>query len=132
MNLPVDQRIDEAHAEAERIESEARQVEARIIAAGGIPPLRQYGRPVSSEAVAQNLTLKSLLQRRDPALASYLGVGSDITRREAEAAAARQLQAEAMRLQTERLRQVNTASGRYREQMSNAGINPSTGRAWGC
>ena len=131
MNLSLDQQIDAAHAEAERIEAEARQIEARIVKAGGIPPLRQYGRPVSGEAVAKNLTLKTLLQRRDPALASYLGIGSDIAKREAEAAAARQMQAEAMRLQTERLRQVNTASARYREQMSNAGINPATNRRYG-
>ena len=35
MNLSIDQQIDAAHAEAERIEQEARQIEARIIKAGG-------------------------------------------------------------------------------------------------
>ena len=85
MNLPIDQQIDLAHAEVERIESEARLIEARIIAAGGIPPKRPYGKPVSSADVGRNLTLKSILQRRDPALAAFLGVGSDLHRREQEA-----------------------------------------------
>ena len=35
MNLSIDQQIEAAHSEAERIESEARQIEVRIIAAGG-------------------------------------------------------------------------------------------------
>lgn len=130
MNLSIDQQIDAAHSEAERIEQEARQIEARIVKAGGIPPTRPYGRPVSGEAVAQNLTLKSLLQRRDPALAAFLGCGSDLQRREAEERAAREMQAQAMQMQTDRLRQVNAASARYREQMNLQGINPNTGRRW--
>jgi len=101
MNLSIDQQIDAAHAEAERIEQDARAIEARILKAGGIPPTRPYGRPVSREAVAQNLTLQNLLQRRDPALAAFLGCGSDLQRREAEERATRELQAQRMRLQTE-------------------------------
>lgn len=131
MNLDIDQRIDESHAEVERIESEARQIEARIVAAGGIPPLRQYGRPVSGADVAKNLTLKTLLQRRDPALASYLGIGSDIAKREAEAAAARELQAERMRLQTEQLRARNQQAQQHRERAAMAGISTATGRRFG-
>jgi hypothetical protein len=130
VNLSIDQQIDAAHSEAERIEADARAIEARIVKAGGVPPRRPYGRPVSSEAVAQNLTLKSLLQRRDPALAAFLGCGSDLQRREAEERAARELQAQAMQMQTDRLRQVNAASARYREQMNLQGINPNTGRRW--
>ena len=130
MNLSIDQQIDAAHGEAERIERDARAIEARILKAGGIPPTRPFGRPVSGEAVAQNLTLRSLLQRRDPALAAYLGCGSDLQRREAEERAARELQAQALQMQTDRLRQVNAASSRYREQMNLQGINPNTGRRW--
>ena len=130
MNLSIDQQIDAAHSEAERIEQEARAIEARILKAGGIPPTRPFGRPVSGEAVAQNLTLRSLLQHRDPALAVYLGCGSDLQRREAEERAAREMQAQALQMQTDRLRQVNAASSRYREQMNLQGINPNTGRRW--
>jgi hypothetical protein len=74
----LDVQIDAAHRQAQEIENQARQVEARILKAGGVPPTRAYGKPVSGEAVSRNLTLKSLLQRRDPALAAFLGIGSDL------------------------------------------------------
>ena len=118
MNLPLDQQIDAAHLAAERVENEARQIEARIIKAGGVPPKRPYGKPVSGEAVSRNLTLTGALQRRDPALANYLGIGSDYHHQ--EAAAARQASAEALQAQTEQLRQRNQAAAdaRYRQQLS--------------
>jgi hypothetical protein len=56
VNLPLDQQIDAAHLAAERVEAEAGQIEARIVAAGGVPPTRPYGKPVSGEAVSRNLT----------------------------------------------------------------------------
>ncbi len=131
MDLTLDQRIEQAHSDAERVENDARAIEARIVAAGGVPPTRPYGRPVSGDDIRKNLTLTSLLQRKDPKLAAYLGVGSDYQRRREEEAAARQMQAQALQMQTERLRQVNAASARYREQQQLAGINPLTGRRWG-
>jgi hypothetical protein len=131
MDRTLEQLIEAAHSDAERDENDARAIEARIVAAGGVPPTRPYGRPVSGDDIRKNLTLASLLQRKDPKLAAYLGVGSDHQRRREEEAAARQMQAEALRLQTERLRQVNAASARYREQKQLAGINPLTGRRWG-
>ena len=131
MNLPLDQQIDAAHLAAERVENEAQQIEARIIKAGGVPPTRPYGKPVSGEAVSRNLTLTGALQRRDPALANYLGIGSDYHRKQEAAAEARKMQAQAMEMQTARLREVNAASSRFREQQNLAGINPLTGRRWG-
>ena len=131
MNLPLDQQIDAAHLAAERVENEARQIEARIIKAGGVPPTRPYGKPVSGEAVSRNLTLTGALQRRDPALANYLGIGSDYHRKQDAAAEARKMQVQAMEMQTDRLREVNAASSRYREQQNLAGRNPLTGRRWG-
>jgi hypothetical protein len=82
--------------------------------------LRQYGKPVSREAVSRNLTTTGLLQRRDPALAAYLGIGSDYHLKEAARSLARQASAEALRLQTEQLRQRNQAAAdaRYRQQLS--------------
>ena len=120
MTLPLDYQIDAAHHEAQRIESEALAIEARIIAAGATPPTRPYGKPVSREAVSRNLTTTGLLQRRDPALASFLGVGSDFHQKEAAAAAARQASAQALQAQTEQLRQRNQAAAdaRYRQQLS--------------
>ena len=120
MTLPLDYQIDAAHREAQRIEAEAGQIEARIIKAGGVPPVRRYGKPVSGEAVSRNLTLTGALQRRDPALAAYLGIGSDYHQKEAAAAAARKASAEALQAQTEQLRQRNQAAAdaRYRQQLS--------------
>jgi hypothetical protein len=118
MNL--DYQIDAAHHEAQRIENEALAIEARILKAGATPPTRRYGTPVSREAVSRNLTTTGLLQRRDPALAAYLGIGSDYHQKEAAAAAARQASAQALQAQTEQLRQRNQAAAeaRYRRQLS--------------
>jgi hypothetical protein len=120
VTLPLDYQIDAAHHEAQRIENEALAIEARIIKAGATPPLRQYGKPVSREAVSRNLTTTGLLQRRDPALASFLGVGSDYHQNEAAAAAARQASAQALQAKTEQLRKQNEAAAeaRFRRQLS--------------
>ena len=118
MNL--DYQIDAAHHEAQRIENEALAIEARIIKAGGVPPVRRYGKPVSGEAVSKNLTLTSALQRRDPALAAYLGIGSDYHLKQQQAAEARRLQVESMQAKTEQLRKQNEAAAeaRFRRQLS--------------
>jgi hypothetical protein len=118
MNL--DYQIDAAHHEAQRIENEALAIEARILKAGATPPTRPYGKPVSREAVSRNLTTTGLLQRRDPALAAYLGVGSDFHQKQQQAAEARRLQVESMQAKTEQLRKQNEAAAdaRYRQQLS--------------
>ena len=131
MTSPLDQQIDAAHLAAERVEANTLQIEARIIKAGGVPPTRPYGKPVSGEAVSRNLTFTGALQHRNPALANYLGFGSDYHRKQEAAAEARKMQVQAMEQQTARLREVNGASSRYREQQNQSGINPLTGRRWG-
>ena len=120
MTLPLDHQIDAAHHEAQRIENEALAIEARIIKAGGVPPTRPYGKPVSGEAVSRNLTTTGLLQRRDPALAAYLGIGSDYHLKQQQAAEARRLQVESMQAKTEQLRKQNEAAAeaRFRRQLS--------------
>ena len=118
MNL--DYQIDAAHHEAQRIENEALAIEARILKAGATPPVRRYGKPVSREAVSRNLTTTGLLQRRDPALAAYLGIGSDYHLKQQQAAEARRLQVESMQAKTEELRKQNEAAAesRFRRQLS--------------
>ena len=120
MTLPLDYQIDAAHHEAQRIENEALAIEARILQAGATPPTRPYGKPVSREAVSRNLTTTGLLQRRDPALAAYLGIGSDYHLKQQQAAEARRLQVESMQAKTEQLRKQNeaAAAARYRRQLS--------------
>jgi hypothetical protein len=66
MDSTLEQRIEAAHSDAERVENDARAIEARIVAAGGVPPTRPYGRAVSGDDIRKNLTLTSLLQRKDP------------------------------------------------------------------
>ena len=131
MTLPLDHQISQAHAAAEATEQQARQIEARIVKAGGTPLLRQYGSAVSADAIRKNLTLVSVLNRHDPELASYLGVQTGSYRRVAEEREARVLRGKALEMETARLREVNAASSRYREQQNLAGINPLTGRRWG-
>ena len=129
--MNVDTQISQAHAAAEATEQHARQIEARIVRAGGTPPLRQYGSAVSADAIRKNLTLVSVLNRHDPELASYLGVQTGSYRREAEEREARILRGKALEMETARLREVNAAAAKHREQRNLAGINPLTGRRWG-
>ena len=110
MNLSLDQQIDAAHSEAERIEADALQIEARIVKAGGIPPRRQYGKPVNADSIRQSLTLVGLLNKRDPALASFLGVQSGSYAREAAKRAERQVAIERMQALTAQTRQQNQAA----------------------
>ena len=128
MNYSLDQQIEAAHAEAERIESEALQLEARIIKAGGVPPRRQYGKPVSSQAIRENLTLVGLINAKDPALASFLGVQTgSFAREQAERAERQALEARMAEL-TEQTRQRNHAAQLHRERCDVANINPLTGQ----
>ena len=82
--------------------------------------MRPYGKPVSREAIGQNRTTTGLLQRRDPALAAYLGIGSDFHQKQQQAAEARRLQVESMQAKTEQLRKQNEAAAeaRFRRQLS--------------
>jgi len=123
----LDTQIAKAHAAAEAAEAEARAIEARLIKSGITPPLRRYGAKVD---LSKNLTSQGLLQVKDPALAAFLGYGSDIARKRAEEAAARELQAERMRMMTAQTKAANDAAAAQRYQQQLAGINPNTGRRW--
>ena len=126
----LDVQIDAAHRQAQETENQARQVEARILAAGGTPPTRPYGRPVDPAAIKQNLTLVSVLNRRDPSLASFLGVQTGDYIRQAEECATREMQAQSLALKTEQARAQNQTAAAQRYQQQLAGINPTTGRRW--
>jgi hypothetical protein len=119
--------IDAAYAAADETEATARQIEARIIAAGGKPLLRQYGKSIDTAAIKQNLTLVSQLNRRDPKLATYLGVQSGYQQQLEQQQAQRKAQEQAMQAATASLKERNdaAASNRYRHQL--AGTNPANG-----
>jgi hypothetical protein len=119
--------IDAAYAAADETEATARQIEARIIAAGGKPLLRQYGKSVDTAAIKQNLTLVSQLNRRDPKLATYLGVQSGYQQQLEQEQAARKAASDAMQAATTALKERNDANASNRYRHAIAGTNPLTG-----
>ena len=119
--------IDAAYAEAESTEATAAAIEARIIAAGGRPLLRQYGKPVDATAIKQNLTLVSQLNRRDPKLATFLGVQNGSAQKLEAEAVQRKAASEAMQAATAALKERNDANAANRYRHSMAGTNPATG-----
>ena len=131
MSLEVD--IQTAYEAQEAAETAARDLESRIRkihgAAGLLPP-RQYGQPIDRDAIAKSLTLRSLIAREDRHLAAYLGISLDTRKADAEIEAAK-MQAERMRLETQRLREKNQSNAQRREWAFGAGINPWTGRRLG-
>ena len=125
--MDLDTAVDVAYQEADLVEATARQIEARIIAAGGRPLLRQYGKPVDTAAIKQNLTLVSQLNRRDPKLATYLGVQSGYQQQLEQEQAARKAASEAMQAATASLKERNDANASNRYRHAIAGTNPLTG-----
>ena len=131
MSLEVD--IQTVYEAQEAAETTARDLESRIRkihgAAGLLPP-RQYGQPIDRDAIAKSLTLRSLIAREDRHLAAYLGISLDTRKADAEIEAAK-MQAERMRLETQRLREKNQSNAQRREWAFGAGINPWTSRRLG-
>jgi len=123
----INSAIDAAYQEADLVEATARQIEARIIAAGGRPLLRQYGKSVDTAAIKQNLTLVSQLNRRDPKLATYLGVQSGYQQELEQQQAARKAASDAMQATTAALKERNDANANNRYRHAIAGTNPLTG-----
>ena len=131
MSLEID--IQAAYEAQEAVETTAREVEARIRkidGAAGLLPVRAYGKPIDREAIAKSLTLRGLIAKQDRHLAAYLGISMDTRKADAEAEAAK-MQAERMRLVTERLREKNQAASQHREWSFRHGVNPWNNRRLG-
>ena len=114
----LNEEVAKAHQNVTETENQARAIEARIRkidGAGPLLPARGYGRPVDTAAIAKGLTLRSLIARKDPELASYLGIGSDLALREEEEREARRLRAQALGMETDKLRQQNEAARQERQ-----------------
>ena len=78
MSLETD--IQTASEEQEALETTAREIEARIRKIDGaarLMPARAYGKPVDRDAIANSLTLRSLIAQKDRHLAAYLGISMD-------------------------------------------------------
>ena len=130
----LDDQINAAHADLEQREQEARKLELRLRKIPGLErllPVRNYGRPVDVEAIKKNLTAVSLINSFDEALASYLQIQTGSGRKARELREAAKLQAEALKMRTEKLAAENANAARKREIADQMGINIHTGRRWG-
>ena len=130
----LDEQINSAHAELEEREQEARQLEQRLRRIPGLArllPQRTYGRAVDVAALRSNLTAVSLINSYDEPLASFLGVQTGSAREASELREAAKLQAEAMRLRTEKLAAENAFKREQLRRSFNAGINPWNNRRQG-
>ena len=128
MSLETD--IQTAYEEQEAVETTARELEARIRKIEGaarLMPARDYGKPIDRNAISNSLTLRSLIAQKDRHLAAYLGISMDTRKADAEIEAAK-MQAERMRLETQRLCEKNQAAAKQRECNLIHGLRPDGGR----
>ena len=128
MSLETD--IQTAYEEQEAIETTARELEARIRKidrAARLLPARAYGKPIDRDAISKSLTLRGLIAKKDRHLAAYLGISMDTRKADAEIEAAK-MQAERLRLETQRLREKNYAAAQQREWNLIHGLRPDGGR----
>jgi hypothetical protein len=133
----LDARIDADHRKAAAAEDDARAIVTRMAKIEGMDRFLASGRrehgQVPNPYRTSNLTAIGLLERHDPALASYLAaaVGRNVSAPDygrLEAEAERQQQVERLTKATADLAASNANARRQREQADLAGINAITGR----
>ena len=127
----IDDQIKASYQSASQVETQARQLEARIAKIDGAKrhlPSRRYGQPVDMAKIRSNLTLTSLIAQDSAELAHYCGIDPAIRHRIDEEKEARALAAQSLAMRTERLRDSNERAAKVREQQLISGINPMTGR----
>ena len=132
----IDARIDADHRRAAAAEDDARAIVSRMAKIEGMDRFLAYGRrehgQVPNPYRVGNLTAIGLLERHDPALASYLAAAAgkgtsapDYSRLEAEAE--RQQQIQRMQAATADLAASNANARLQRERSDLAGVNHITG-----
>ena len=129
--LSIDDQIKASYQSASQVETQARQLEARIAKIDGtkhLLPARRYGQPVDMAKIRSNLTLTSLIAQDSAELAHFCGIDPAIRHRIDEEKEARALAAQSLAMRTERLRDSNERAAKVREQQLISGINPMTGR----
>ena len=127
----IDDQIKASYQSASQVETQARQLEARIAKIGGtkhLLPTRRYGQPVDLAKIRSNLTLTSLIAQDSAELAHFCGIDPGIRHRMDEEKEARALAAQALQMPTERLRENNERAAKVRQQQFISGINPMTER----
>ena len=130
----LDEQINAAHADLEKREQEARKLEQRLRRIPGLErllPQRNYGRPVDVDAIKSNLTAVALINSYDEPLASFFGIQTGSGRKARELREAAKLQAEALKMRTEKLAAENAFKREQLQRSFNAGINPNNGRRFG-
>ena len=106
----IDDQIKASYQSASQVETQARQLEARIAQIDGAKrhlPSRRYGQPVDMAKIRSNLTLTSLIAQDSAELAHYCGIDPGIRHRIDEEKEARAMAAQALQMRTEALRQQN-------------------------
>ena len=80
----IDEAINASYQNASQVETQARQLEARISKIDGAKrhlPHRNYGQPVDLGKIRANLTLTSLIAQNSAELAHYCGIDPGIRHR---------------------------------------------------
>ena len=80
----IDDQIKASYQSASQVETQARQLEARIAKIDGtkhLLPARRYGQPVDMEKFRPNLTLTSLIAQDSAELAHFCGIDPGIRHR---------------------------------------------------
>ena len=117
----IDDQIKVSYQSASQVETQARQLEARIAKIDGtkhLLPARRYGQPVDMAKIRSNLTLTSLIAQDSAELAHFCGIDPGIRHRIDEEKEARALAAQALQMRTEALRQQNQQRQQQVQQRS--------------
>ena len=117
----IDDQIKASYQSASQVETQARQLEARIAKIDGTKrhlPSRRYGQPVDMAKIRSNLTLTSLIAQDSAELAHFCGIDPGIRHRIDEEKEARAMAAQALQMRTEALRQQNQQRQQQVQQRS--------------
>ena len=118
----IDDQIKASYQSASQVETQARQLEARIAKIDGtknLLPARRYGQPVDMAKIRSNLTLTSLIAQDSAELAHFCGIDPAIRHRIDEEKEARAMAAQSLQMRTEALRQQNQQRQQQREARQN-------------
>ena len=118
----IDDQIKASYQSASQVETQARQLEARISQIDGAKrhlPARRYDQPVDLGKIRSNLTLTSLIAQESAELAHYCGIDLSIRHRIDEEREAKAMAAQSLQMQTEALRAKNEAAAAERQHRQN-------------
>ena len=118
----IEEAITASYQSASKVETMARQLEARI---ARIPntkrhlPHRNYGQSVDLGKISSNLTLTSLIAQDSAELAHFCGIDPGIRHRIDKEKEARVMAAQSLQMRTEALRAKNEAASQERQHRKN-------------